>query len=615
MNRFLALLKFAKPYWGLAFLNVLFNLLYVLFNLFSLTLLVPFLDLLFSKDNAEYAKRLAAGEPEITGSLTSVIDFFNYTFTRIIVENGKPQALMFICIAVLVLIFFKNTFRYLAMFYLAPVRNYIVRDLRNKIYHKILELPLAYYSEEKKGDIMSRMTNDVQEIEWSVMQSLEAIFREPINIIGFLIALLVMSAKLTIFVFILLPVMGLLIGQIGKKLRRTSTQSKEMLGEILSVLEESLSGLRVIKAFNASDFMHRKFVSLNQSYTKLMVRVYRRTDLSGPVSETLGVLVLVGVMLYGGGLVLSGEGDLKAAVFLTYIAVFSQIIPPAKAFTTALYNAQKGMASAERIYKILDAENTIQETPHAIEIKEFKHAIEYKNVSFAYRAGEVGYVLKNIELKIEKGKTIALVGQSGSGKTTMADMVPRFYDISEGELLIDGVDIKNYRINDLRSLMGIVSQEAILFNDSVANNIAFGLKDIKREDIEMAAKIANAHEFISQMPMGYDTNIGDRGSKLSGGQRQRLSIARAVLKNPAILILDEATSALDTESERLVQDALNKLMANRTSVVIAHRLSTIQHADEIVVLNKGEIVERGKHQELLSRNGYYKRLCDLQSFV
>ena len=388
-----------------------------------------------------------------------------------------------------------------------------------------------------------------------------------------------------------------------------------MLGEILSVLEESLSGLRVIKAFNASSFMHNKFTALNQAYTKLMIKVYRRTDLSGPVSETLGVLVLVGVMLYGGGLVLNGEGALKASVFLTYIAVFSQIIPPSKAFTTALYNAQKGMASADRIYKILDAENSIKEDVAPVSVSTFKHSIEFKNVSFAYRFGDVGYVLKHINLTIEKGKTVALVGQSGSGKTTLADMIPRFYDISEGELLIDGIPLQKYRLNDLRSMMGIVSQEAILFNDTVSNNIAFGLKNVSREQIEAAAKIANAHEFISQMPQGYDTNIGDRGSKMSGGQRQRLSIARAVLKNPAILILDEATSALDTESERLVQDALNKLMTNRTSVVIAHRLSTIQHADSIVVLNKGEIVEQGKHNELLVSSGYYKKLCDLQSFL
>ena len=596
-------------------MNVLCNLLYVVFNLFSLTLLVPFLDLLFSEKKDAYSQKMDAGLPDFTLSITSAIDYFNFYFTKIIVSYGKPQALLFISLAVLILVIIKNIFRYLAMFYLAPLRNNIVRDLRNSIYAKILELPLSYYSEEKKGDIMSRMTNDVQEIEWSVMQSLEAIFREPINIVGFLFALLFMSAKLTLFVFILLPLMGVLIAQIGKKLRRTSTQSKEMLGEILSILEESLSGLRVIKAFNASSFMHNKFTALNQAYTKLMIKVYRRTDLSGPVSETLGVMVLVGVMLYGGGLVLNGEGALKASVFLTYIAVFSQIIPPSKAFTTALYNAQKGMASADRIYKILDAENTIKEDVAPISVSAFKHSIEFKNVSFAYRFGDVGYVLKHINLTIEKGKTVALVGQSGSGKTTMADMIPRFYDISEGELLIDGIPLQKYRLNDLRSMMGIVSQEAILFNDTVANNIAFGLKNVSREQIEAAAKIANAHEFISQMPQGYDTNIGDRGSKMSGGQRQRLSIARAVLKNPAILILDEATSALDTESERLVQDALNKLMTNRTSVVIAHRLSTIQHADSIVVLNKGEIVEQGKHNELLASNGYYKKLCDLQSFL
>jgi len=617
VKTYFRIIRLIRPYAGYAFLNAFFNILSVVFNLFSLTMAAPFLDLLFLKSDQDYADRLAKGIPEIRLSVESLIDYFYYFFTSIIVDpdKGKMYALIMICILVIVMFFFKNLTRYLAMFFLAPVRNGVVKDIRNNMHKKIMQLPLSYYSDERKGDIMARITTDVQEIEWSVMSSLEATFRDPVTILLFLVTMIMLSPELTLFVFVLLPLTAVLITRIGKSLKRTSAKSKERLGSLLSIIEETLSGLRIIKAFNAERPVQEKFETLNSRYTVTMNRMYRKTDLASPLSEFLGACVLVVVMYFGGQLVLSETPTLTAAMFITYIAIFSQLIPPAKSFTNAFYNVQKGIASADRIYKILDASNDITDKPGAVELSEFKNAVEYKDVSFRYRKGETGYVLNNINLKIEKGKTIALVGQSGSGKTTLADMLPRFYDPTEGAILLDGVPIRDISLNSLRSLIGVVTQESILFNDTVFNNIAFGLHDVSLSDVEHAAKIANAHEFIIQMPDQYNSNIGDRGGKLSGGQRQRLSIARAVLKNPPILILDEATSALDTESERLVQDALSKLMMNRTTLVIAHRLSTIQHSDEIIVMNKGLIEERGTHQDLYMKNGLYKRLCDLQSFT
>ena len=539
----------------------------------------------------------------------------NYQLAERIDKFGKLDALIMICLFIIITIFLKNLFRYLGMFFIAPIRNGVVRDMRNKMYDKVLNLPLSYYSEERKGDIMSRMTVDVQEIEWSIMQSLEMIFREPITMLMFLTTMVIISPQLSLFSLVLLPLSGLLIGRIGKSLRRSSSKSKEKMGILLSMMEETLGGLRIIKGFNAEKKMNGHFRNENQQYTDISVKVYRKTDLSSPLSEFLGVTVLVVVLYFGGKLVLSNDPSLNGSLLIFYIAIFSQLLPPAKSFTTAYYSVQKGLASAERIDKILEAEVTIRDNVNARSKKSFEKEIEYKNVSFAYREAQVGWVLNDINLKIEKGKTIALVGQSGSGKTTLADMLPRFYDPSQGSILIDGIDIKELKLQDLRELMGIVTQESILFNDTVYGNIAFGMEHVTEQQVMEAAKIANAHEFISQMPEGYHTNIGDRGSKLSGGQRQGISIARAVLKNPPILILDEATSALDTESERLVQDALNKLMKNRTSVVIAHRLSTIQHADEIIVMQKGQLIERGTHTALLQRNGAYKKLHDLQAFV
>lgn len=580
-------------------------------------MIAPFLDLLFLKSNDDYTARIAKGAPELKLNISSLIDNFYYSLTEMIVDpnRGKVYTLVFICMLVVIMFFLKNLCRYLALYFIAPIRNNVVRDIRNEIYAKIIELPLSYYSEERKGDIMSRMTSDVHEIEWSIMKSLEAVFRDPISIIIFMITLVIMSPQLTLFVFILLPIAGVLIASLGKSLKRTSVKSKDTLGELISTIEETISGLRIIKAFNADKPSRIRFASINQEYTKLMIRIYRKTDLSSPMSEFLGTCVMVVVMYFGGKLVLDDHPTLNASVFITYIAIFSQVIPPARSFTDAYYNIQKGIASAERIAKILDADITIQEAKDAKSIHTFSTSIEYKNVSFAYLRGDTGYALKNINLKIEKGKTIALVGQSGAGKSTLVDILPRFYDPSEGEVLIDGVPHTNYKITDLRGLMGNVTQESILFNDTVFNNIAFGIENANEQDVIAAAKIANAHDFIMQIEGGYQSNIGDRGSKLSGGQRQRLSIARAVLKNPPILILDEATSALDTESERLVQDALSNLMKNRTSLIIAHRLSTILHADEIIVMSKGEIIERGTHLELLAKNGAYKKLSDMQAFV
>lgn len=580
-------------------------------------MVAPFLDLLFLKSEADYAERMAKGAPELSISVDALVDGFYYYFTSIIVDpdRGKLYALMLICALVVVMFFFKNLCRYLAMFFLAPVRNGVVKDIRNHMHRKVMDLPLSYYSDERKGDIISRMTSDTQEIEWSVMSSLEAAFREPLTISLFLVTMVVISPQLTLFVFILLPITALLITRIGKSLKRTSTRSKEHLGSLLSIMEETLSGLRIIKAFNAEGEVQNKFEETNRQFTRTSVRMYRKVDLASPLSEFMGACVLVVVMYFGGKLVLSADESLSASMFITFIAVFSQIIPPSKAFTNAFYNIQKGIASAERINTVLDAENDIIDREDAVEIGSLKSQIEYKGVSFTYKGDRNEKVLNDIHLVIQKGKTVALVGQSGSGKTTLADMLPRFYDPVEGKITIDGLNIKDAKLSSLRSMIGVVSQESILFNDSIANNIAFGAKNVTQDQIVEAAKIANAHDFITLMPDGYATNIGDRGGKLSGGQRQRISIARAVLKNPPILILDEATSALDTESERLVQEALTKLMANRTTLVIAHRLSTIQHADEIIVLNKGVIEERGTHDQLLEQRGLYRRLYDLQSFA
>lgn len=609
MKKLLELLSFLKNYKLAAFLNVFFNLLSSLFSLFSISLAIPFLNLIFLTKDEEYERYRDMAEPSFNFTVDSLAEKFNYTFGNLILEDGKGAALVFLCGVIVLMFFFKNLFRYLAMYCIAIVRTGIIRDLRRSIYHKLMVLPLSYYSEEKKGDIISRMSSDVQEIEHTVLRSIEMLFKDPINIILFLGAMFFMSAKLSLFVIVLLPVSGFIIGRTGKSLKRTARKGQSQVGTLISWIEESLMGLRVIKAFNAESFASGRFNELNERFRQLLKRMYHKRDLASPLSEFLGVGTVVLVMWFGGGLVLSE--DMEAAKFIGFILFFTQIISPSKSFTDAYFNIQKGAASAERIQEIIQADEKIKERPDARPLENFQDSISFNDVQFAYAEEPV---LQDINLEIKKGQTIALVGPSGGGKSTLADLIPRFYDVLGGQISIDGTDIRDLKIQDLRRQMGVVNQQAILFNDTVYNNIAFGKPGIDSKRVEEAAKIANAHDFISALPEGYESNIGDSGDKLSGGQKQRISIARAVLHNPPILILDEATSALDTESEKLVQDALNQLMENRTSLVIAHRLSTIQKADRIMVIDGGKILESGTHDELLKQGGLYKKLHDLQSF-
>ena len=606
MKKFYRILAYIKPYLGYAGLNVIFNILTIIFSLLNFALLIPFLNLLFG------VNELVTTKPEFTFSTQGMLEYLNYYISQIILTQGKIEALVFICITILIAFFLRNLARFFAMYFMAAVRIGAVRGIRNDIYNKMIVLPIAFYTRHRKGDIIARVTTDVQEVEYSIMNYLEMIVRDPITIIAYLIFMISLSGRLTLFVLIILPITGLIIGQIGKSLRKESKIGQSKFASLLSIIEESISGLRIIKAFNAIVYSDNKFQEKNRDYTRTLLKIYRRRDLSSPLSEFLSSAVIVVVLWFGGRMVLSDTPAIQAADFITYIVAFSQIIPPAKTFAQGFYSIQKGIASAERIFEILDADEEIIEKPDALAIKGFNKAIEFKEVYFRYEKEDV---LRNINLKIPKGKVIALVGESGGGKSTMADLLPRFYDVTGGELMVDGINVKNAKIEDLRGLMGIVSQESILFNDTIFNNIAFGLTEVTEADVIAAAKVANAHEFIMQTEKGYQTNIGDRGAKLSGGQRQRLSIARAVLANPPILILDEATSSLDTESEKLVQKALFNVMKDRTSVVIAHRLSTIQHADEIIVIKKGEIVERGTHSGLLEKKGVYWKLYEMQSFA
>ena len=606
MEYFLRILKYIKPYLPFALMNILFNVLSVLFSLFSLTMVVPFLGILFETQEKVY------NPPPLSLNATALKENFYAIISSIVDEKGKVEALFFICILVLVTFFFRNLFRYLSLYFLTPVRNGVVHDMRMDLHKKVISLPLPFFTEKRKGDITARMTSDLVEIEWSIMSSLEMLFKDPLNIILYLATLIVISPQLTIFVVILFPVTGIVIGLIGKSLKKSSDKGQKKMGDLLSIIDENISGLRIIKAFNAEAHINRNFEKDSFEYNSIMTKLLRKKDLSSPMSEFLSTIVMVIVMWFGGQLVLSDNSALTAQEFIGYILIFSQIIPPAKSLTTSYYHIQKGSASAQRIYEILDAENEIIEAKNPKHIKLLNNQIEFKNLTFSYEKQEV---LKDINFSIGKGKVVALVGQSGSGKSTLADLLARFYDINKGEILIDNNNIKEIALNDLRSLMGIVSQDSILFNDTIFNNIRLGNVNASEHEVKEAAKIANAHEFIKATENGYSTNIGDSGNKLSGGQKQRLSIARAILKNPEILILDEATSSLDTESERLVQDALDKLMHSRTSLVIAHRLSTIQNADEILVLENGSIIERGTHQELIAQNGHYKKLSELQSFV
>ena len=606
MKKFGRILNYIKPYWVYVVLNLFFNLVAIFFSLFSFALLVPFLNLLFKTDAIE-----AVTKPDFALSSDFLLGYLNYFVSDMIHQQGHIYALIFICMVLLVAFFFRNLGRFFACYFMANVRVGAVRDIRNQIYNKILVLPLSFYNKQRKGDMLARITTDVQEVEVSILNYLEMLIKDPLTIIVYFVFMLSLSPKLTLFVLLILPIAGLLIGKVGKMLKRQSKEGQNRLAGMLSTIEETISGLRIIKAFNAIRYSDAKFKEQNEEYSEVLTGVYRKRDLSSPMSEFLSAIVVIIVLWFGGRLILSGGGNIQAADFVTYIVVFSQIISPAKSFSQGYYSIQKGIASAERIFEILDADEVIVEKDKALHVSEFKDSIEYRDVHFGYGKDEV---IKGINLKIRKGQLVALVGESGGGKSTLVDLLPRFYDVCSGNIFIDGVDIRDYKIDDLRGLMGVVSQESILFNDTVFNNIAFGMNGASREAVIEAAKVANAHDFIMNMEHGYDTYIGDRGMNLSGGQRQRLSIARAVLKNPPILILDEATSSLDTESERLVQEALSKVMSQRTSVVVAHRLSTIQFADEIVVVQKGEIVERGKHDELISQGGVYKKLTELQSF-
>ncbi len=606
MKEFRRLLSYVKPYKIYAVLNVLFNFLTIIFSIFSLAMIIPFLKLIVGVNSL-----VSTAPPFDLWSKDTWMPNLYLQMSEMIKQHGAERVLVLISVSIIGLFFMKNLFRYMAMYILAPLRNGVIRDIRNSVYSKIIQLPLSYFSNKKKGDIIARATNDVQDVEWTIMGSLEILFRDSITVIAYMTTLFIISTKLTLIMLTVLPVAGFVIARIGKTLRRKSLKAQNMNGILLSYLDEAISGLRIIKAFNAKKYSEEKFYNHNNEYSKVMISVFRRGDLSAPLSEFFGIIVMSIVLWYGGGLILNHDNAMDGPTFVFYVTLFSQVIPSVKSFSSGYYRIQKGIASAERIWELVDAEDHITEIENAISKRDFTSNIHYNNLSFKY---EDDYVLKNINLTIKKGKTVAVVGASGAGKSTLVDLLPRFYDPNEGSLDIDGQDIKDMKIDDLRSLMGIVNQESILFNDTIFNNIAFGIPNAKEEDVIEAAKVANAHEFIINLPEGYHSHIGDHGNKLSGGQKQRISIARAVFKNPPIMILDEATSSLDTESERLVQDALYKLMQNRTSIVIAHRLSTIKNADEIIVLDKGKIIEKGTHEELIQITGIYKKLHDLQSF-
>ena len=603
MKIYLRILKYA-PHAGSQFLKFsVYSLLAAIFSATYLGLLMPMLDILFQQN----VEKTVVHPGDLEWSADYFRTWFDYHFTTIAQTYGAVNTLLYVCLTIVGFVFLSNIFRYMERMVASRVKVDIVKNMRVDIFRNVSQLHIGFFNDQRKGDLISRFTNDVGEVENTVINGFKAI-KEPITLIIYITMLFLISVELTLFTLIVLPVTGSLISIIIKQLKRKAAQSQQTMGRIVNILDEAFSGMRVISAFNARNFLFRKIETETSYHRKVNLSIARRNELASPLSEFLGVIVVAFILFYGGQSVMSGDG-LTPSAFLTFLTFYASMLQPAKNFSNGITSLQKGVVSAERIFVIIDTQSAIQNKPDAIPLKEFKNSIEFTDVSFAYDREDV---LKQINLKIEKGKTVALVGPSGGGKSTLADLIPRFYDPTEGNVLLDGIPLADYEIESLRKQMGVVTQEAILFNDTVLNNIAFGMDNINEADVINAAKIAHAHEFIVQMEDGYQTTIGERGSKLSGGQRQRLSIARAVLKNPPILILDEATSALDSESERLVQDALDKLMQNRTSIIIAHRLSTIQHADEIIVIHQGQIVERGRHDALIESKGLYKKFIDVQ---
>lgn len=604
MQEIKKLWTYLKPYFGLVQLNILSNVLMAFFTVVSIPAIIPFLRVLFN------LQEKVAVKPELSFSTSSILDYLNYSFSQIIDRYGSSQALIYACLGIILIFLLKNLFRYLSLFFLAPVRNGVVFDLRRSLFSKLISLPLGFFTDERKGDMLTRMSSDISEVEFSIMSMLESFFREPIIIAGSILFMFYVSPSLTLFVFALILFTGFIIGGISRALKKKSLQAQNLLGTLMSIVEESLGGLRIIKAFNAEKFQEDRFNRENNQYRRLMNRILWRRDLASPLSEFLGIVVVAVLMWYGSRQVFNQT--IGPETFIAFLFAFFNVINPAKAFSTAYYNLQKGRAALQRIEYILQTDNTIVENTHPRNINRFNTSVRYDQVYFRYH-DQQHWVLDDISFTLHKGKTIALVGSSGSGKSTLADLLPRFYDINAGEIYLDDIPLKEYSIRDLRSLLGIVSQEAILFHDTIYNNIVFGKEGVTPEQVEQAARMANAHEFIMETEHGYQTVIGDRGTKLSGGQRQRITIARAFLSDPQILIFDEATSALDAESERLVQAAMETLLEDRTAIIIAHRLSTIQHVDEILVIKNGKIIERGNHQALSTQQGEYVKFMQLQA--